>query len=58
MKIVLTQQELAEAVRAHYPAMQGYRVADVKVSKYSDDYCTIECEPVEKPVEIKPVEAA
>lgn len=42
MKIVLTQTELERALHEHYPVPPGYRIAEVSISKYSQDYCEIE----------------
>lgn len=58
MKIVLTQDELGEIIRAHYPPPPNYRIRGVDVSKYSHDFCTIEFEPEPTAAPIVPASEA
>jgi hypothetical protein len=42
MKIILTEQELTQTLRKHYPVPEGYTVEDVDLRKHSNDFCTVE----------------
>jgi len=46
MKLVLTKDELAAALRAVYPPVVGHAVVNVRIDEYgSGGYCVIELEP-------------
>ena len=42
MKIILTKDELSQAIQAHYPVPAEYVVGEVAISPYGRDFCTIE----------------
>jgi hypothetical protein len=41
MKIVLTREELTEAIRKHYPAPPNQVIVDVVIASRSEDFCTV-----------------
>lgn len=51
MKLVLTKEELSEALRAHYPAQIGYIVTNVEITPYSTDFATVEFEKEPEPAQ-------
>ena len=44
MKIILTRDELSQAIQAHYPVPAEYVVGEVAISPYGKDFCVIELE--------------
>lgn len=56
MKIILTEEELALALRAHYPVPPEYVIEDVDISKYGASFCTINLVKPAPPTDLKAVE--